>query len=589
MTPGPASDRVAGLRRSAAKAFAAGRPADAARALSEACEIAPWRDDLAVELAGALDQAGRPELALRAYELAAEIGPPSLDALLGAGRLLRRHHRYAAALEWFRRAEAAAPDDFEPVLAAARALADQGRTEAARVGFERALALGAPASLRWLKATLLPVVNASRREIVEARRRLWEELDILAADPPAIDDPLAETDGAPFLLAYHGEEDRPLMERLAALYRRSCPALTWTAPHCHGPRRPGPRRIAVVSHYLHAHSVGRYFVRLIEGLTAAGAQVHLFTPPAADDDIRRRYVGAARSVEATGADLWAARDAIAAAAPDVVLFIDQGFNPLTYFLAFARLAPVQCTVLGHPVTAGLHSIDHFLSCDAAEPPGAEASYTERLVRLPGQPTAYVRPSAPASRSRASFGLPAGGRLYLMAQNLFKLHPDMDEPLARILAEDTEGQLAVVAGHDPAWTEEAVGRLAGGAGERVAVVPRLSHGDFLSLLAAADVCLDSFHFSGANTTYQALAVGTPVVTLPGAFVRGRQSLAILQACGLGELVAADADDYVRKSIAAARDPGLRERVQEFADRLFDDDAHLAAAVDFLMAVDEPAAR
>ncbi len=46
---------------------------------------------------------------------------------------------------------------------------------------------------------------------------------------------------------------------------------------------------------------------------------------------------------------------------DILFYPDLGMTPLTYFLAFARLAPVQCVSWGHPVTTGIpaHRLFHF--------------------------------------------------------------------------------------------------------------------------------------------------------------------------------------------------------------------------------------
>ena len=63
-------------------------------------------------------------------------------------------------------------------------------------------------------------------------------------------------------------------------------------------------------------------------------------------------------------------------------------------------------------------------------------------------------------------------------------------------------------------------------------------DLLQLLASADVILGPFPFGGGNTTYEPLAVGTPVVTYPGRFLRGRISDALYHRMGMRSLVATD---------------------------------------------------
>ena len=62
-------------------------------------------------------------------------------------------------------------------------------------------------------------------------------------------------------------------------------------------------------------------------------------------------------------------------------------------LVFARKpAPVQVEyMIGHGCTSGLSAIDAFLADDMLAPPGAEAVFTEQLVRLPRIPLAYRPP------------------------------------------------------------------------------------------------------------------------------------------------------------------------------------------------------
>ena len=92
------------------------------------------------------------------------------------------------------------------------------------------------------------------------------------------------------------------------------------------------------------------------------------------------------------------------------------------------------------------SIDYYLSCDAAEPKGAEDHYTEELVRLGGLPFSYRRPAKPNPVGRrADYGLREDATIYFLAQNLFKIHPDMDKPLARILREDPTGLFSSLKG------------------------------------------------------------------------------------------------------------------------------------------------
>ncbi len=131
-----------------------------------------------------------------------------------------------------------------------------------------------------------------------------------------------------------------------------------------------------------------------------------------------------------------AQQQIAAQEPDVLLFTDIGFDALTYYLAHARLAPLQCVTWGHPLTTGIPTLDCFISSEALDLPDAQAQYTERLVRLPHMVPYYFRPDFPPStKGRADFGLPTAERLYGCLQVMFKIHPDDDAVFAEILRRD----------------------------------------------------------------------------------------------------------------------------------------------------------
>ena len=55
--------------------------------------------------------------------------------------------------------------------------------------------------------------------------------------------------------------------------------------------------------------------------------------------------------------------------------------------------------------------------------------------------------------------------------------------------------------------------------------------------SCDVMLDTLHWSGGNTSpWTRTPCALPMVTLPGEFMRGRQSYAMLKAMGLDDLIA-----------------------------------------------------
>jgi predicted O-linked N-acetylglucosamine transferase (SPINDLY family) len=460
------------------------------------------------------------------------------------------------------------PDYTEAMGLLATVLGRQGKVAEARAWVTKALATRPDDGLKIRSALLLPVIYRSLDELQQERARLRADLARLSAEPLSVEDPVNAVGVNAFFLAYQGLDDRDLMSDLSALYRKATPGLEFVAPHCTDPARAtsreGPIRVGFLSNFFHEHTVGRLNLGFVRHLSRERFSVTLFRFPGADDPLSSALQQAADRVVTLPRRLDAARQLVADEGLDALYYPEIGMDPLTCFLAFARLAPVQCVSWGHPVTSGIPTVDYFLSGAPMEPEGAAAHYTERLVRFRKFNAYYFepKPSTPPP-TRRDLGLDEGAHLYVCTQSLFKLHPSMDEALGAILRADPSGLLVLLSGVYPRWDATLANRFrrtfpkeAG----RVRFLPRRSRDDFLHLQALADVLLDTFPFCGGNTSYEAFAVGTPVVTLPGALLRGRLTFALYQQMGVPDCVADDPRHYVEIALRLANDPAWREHVR-----------------------------
>lgn len=385
-----------------------------------------------------------------------------------------------------------------------------------------------------------------------------------------------------FLLAYHGENDAPLMRKLAAMYLALCPALDFRAPHLETPRAPeAPLRIGFFSVNTHDHSVSRCFASLIARLaTEARFEVMLVStqdparsPANPYRDFSGRFVHVPRQY-------LAAREAIAALRLDLLVYQDIGMDELSYFLAFGRLARIQCVLGGHPVTTGIPNIDCFISSALAEPADAQQHYTERLLTVPRFPTLFEHPAVPQPlKSRTELGLPESGSIYLCPMMLQKIHPDFDAAIQGILERDPTGHVVLFKHYSARWEEPLMARfersIAPEPRSRICFLPWIhDYADFVNVNALADVVLDPFHFGIGSTVIATFAVGTPIITRPGSYLRGRVGFALCTLLELPECVAESTEDYVTRAVAIATDAALlqrlRERILGNKGRLYDDE-------------------
>jgi predicted O-linked N-acetylglucosamine transferase (SPINDLY family) len=412
------------------------------------------------------------------------------------------------------------------------------------------------------RALLLPAIYGSRDEIVHARARLSAELDALLErrlDPVTAPERTIGT--TPFYLAYHAANNVALLQKVCAVCRRVYRAGTGAPrqPLAHGERRI---RVGFVSTFFFGHSVGRTTIGLIRDLPRDRFAVTVFSLGQTEDDLQRAIAAAADRYVVVPDAVEDARRAIADAALDVLVYADIGMTPTTYFLALWRLAPIQVVTWGHSETSGIDTLDYYFSAAGVETEDAQRHYSETLVRpdaffMP----AYARPVLNRARGREELGLPEGGALYACLQAPYKLHPDFDALLAGILERDPTGKVVLLEARRPAWTEQLRTRLAralGPALDRVHFLPRVRHQKFLAALAAADVCLDPLYFGGCNSSAEAMALGVPVVTLPGSHLHGRFTLGLYAELGFLDCVVPTADRYVGLAVRLAREPELRAR-------------------------------
>jgi predicted O-linked N-acetylglucosamine transferase (SPINDLY family) len=175
----------------------------------------------------------------------------------------------------------------------------------------------------------------------------------------------------------------------------------------------------------------------------------------------------------------------------------------------------------------------------------------------------VRPELELSLDRDHFGIAKESTLYVCPQTLFKLHPDIDAIFRRVLEGDPKGQLLLIEGTSAFHTtliKERFNRTLSDLMDRIVICPRQSHQGFLAMVTMADVMLDPIHFGGGSTTLQALSFGTPVVTLPSEYLRGRISNACYKQIGVEELIAKDSDEYCTIALELGRNKDYREALR-----------------------------
>ena len=390
-------------------------------------------------------------------------------------------------------------------------------------------------------------------------------------------------------MAYQAKNDRDIQRHIANTYLKIAPSLDFRNPSLKRSIKRDRFKIGFVSANLHNHTVGYLNTGYIQNLDRTPFEVGVVTPTAGKDDIGRNIESSTDHVLTVPSSLRHAQKEVASANYDLLFYPDIGMGPFSYFLAFARLAPVQALSWGHPVTTGIPNVDYFVSCDLMEPEGAENAYSEKLIRLTDVGGYFFRPLTPVGDfDRQRHNLPENRPLIACLQSCFKFHPDFDPTLRAILEELPEAILVLLHANQRTASNLLNRRLQqslGQAASQVRFIGPLEREDFLRMAKEADVILDIPQWSGGRSGYECLAMGTPIVHKPGEFMRGRHTLAFYKIMGVEDCIVQTDQDYVDLAVRLVRDRdfnrSLREKISTNVDKLFERQSAVTALEDFFV--------
>lgn len=514
------------------------------------------------------------------YHSAIEANPDSVEAYKHLGAAYYIQHDYENTRKALKAALSLKPDEPEVLANIANTYYAEANHDEAVDYYRRSLDIRNSDGIALRLALIVPPMMRSAQEIAEVRSALKFSVEALLEAPPKLTDPLKEHGQTNFYLSYHGVSNRALVSDIADLYLKACPALAFESPHCRLASKPNTSslRIVTVCAYLYHHTIGKLMQGLIRELSAHGLEicVAIFDPQ--KRTLAQELLGNSVDIIVLSNQLTEAQRQVASCKADLVLYPEIGMDTLTYFLAFARLAPVQCVMWGHPDTTGIPAIDYYLSSNLIEPFDAQQHYRETLIQLNELPMYYTRPEPESTGSRSQFGLSEQDHIYLCPQTLFKFHPDFDVIIAQILHKDPLGKLVLINSLYPHWKDMLIARWKVSmpdALKQVVFLPSLPQQQFYQLLQCADVMLDPFYFGGGNTTFEALALGVPIVTLPGEFMRGRVTHGCYRRMEYDELIARNEEEYVSLCNRLAMDSNFRlecrKEILKRSDVLFENKA------------------
>ncbi|PSB13893.1 glycosyl transferase family 1 [filamentous cyanobacterium Phorm 46] len=259
----------------------------------------------------------------------------------------------------------------------------------------------------------------------------------------------------------------------------------------------------------------------------------------------------------------------------ILVFPEIGMDAPTIQVAALRLAPIQCTAWGHPVTSGLPTIDYFISSELMEPENAQSHYSETLIQLPNIGVSYPKPIVgELTQTRSDFDLREDAVIYLCCQAPFKYLPQYDFILAQIALHVPQAQFIFPRGELlRKRLKRAFADVNLDSEDYCLFLTISTRQDYIAINFMSDVFLDTFTWSGGNTSLEAIACNLPIVTCPGEFMRGLHAYSFLKMLGVTDTIAKNEVEYIEIAVKLGTDSEWRrdiaERMSQRQGNLFDD--------------------
>ncbi|MGF1576208.1 MAG: hypothetical protein ACFCU9_09780 [Cyanophyceae cyanobacterium] len=236
---------------------------------------------------------------------------------------------------------------------------------------------------------------------------------------------------------------------------------------------------------------------------------------------------------------------------DILVYLDATTSDLGCKVLAMRPAPIQISWLGGD-SPGLPEIDYFWVDPHILAADAQSDYTETLLRLPTFAAVGEFPVAEIDLGalRAQWGIPTEALVYWTSAHARKRSDECIEAHLAIVAAVPDSVLVIKGVGDISSLAEAYRSRAERLGitSQLRFVPMTHHNEeHRAQLQLADLILDTFPYTGATHTFEALYLGIPVLTRVGRHYYGRMSYTLLQTLGLRDCITWDRQEYIRQGI------------------------------------------
>jgi len=249
---------------------------------------------------------------------------------------------------------------------------------------------------------------------------------------------------------------------------------------------------------------------------------------------------------------------------DLAIFTDVGLNTESIVLSNLRIAPVQLSMYGHPVSTASDAMDYFTVGRLSETSNVDDFYTEKTLMIKGPGMNSIKPAIkrPTFIEKQNSVNKKIINIYITA-SLPKINPGIRDCWEKILEKSRHDIVYHLLPGNGGMQEVSALRkdleLYLGK-DNFVVYKDLDYRGYMDVIKCCDIAIGSYHYGDYNRIIDSLWMGTPVVVVRGDCGYQNTGVGALKVIGLNELIADDLDDYINKILELIDKRKLRTNLQ-----------------------------
>jgi protein O-GlcNAc transferase len=201
---------------------------------------------------------------------------------------------------------------------------------------------------------------------------------------------------------------------------------------------------------------------------------------------------------------------------DILLYMEVGMTMTSQLLASHRMAPIQLSIGGHPITTGIHTMDYYIIKSSAingDITSLQNSFSEKLIDI-NSIMGYIDRKSILNYenylSKKEVNLPENKFLISCFQCSWKYNDLLFEIFNEILKLDNVR--LILNKQDKSYEKCILDNINEKFHHKLIILPHMHHIKFMSLQKNCNLILDSFPFNGGTTTLEALGLDKIVIGL-----------------------------------------------------------------------------